>query len=245
MNTTQATPHGQARTAARLSGILYITGTLAGILSLAATGPIREAQDLFLYVADHQNQIVIGAVFVLVMGLALAMVPVVLFPVLRKYDEVLALGYVVFRGGLEAVTYLALAATWLMLVPLSQAYVRSGPAEASSYQALGAWFLDPGEISSMTAIVFCLGALMFYTLLYRSRLVPRWLSGWGLAAILPYLAAGLLVLFGILDPLSLAAVTLNLPLAIQEMVLAGWLIVKGFQSSSADFGLLRGAVRQV
>ena len=53
----------------------------------------------------------------LVMGLALAMVPVVMFPVFKKYNEVLALGCVVFRGALESVGYMASAAMWLPIVP--------------------------------------------------------------------------------------------------------------------------------
>jgi len=56
------------------------------------------------------------------MGLALAMVPVMLFPIFKKYNEVLALGYVVFRGALEAVTDIAIVITWLFLVTLSREY---------------------------------------------------------------------------------------------------------------------------
>src|SRR5262245_11121561 len=69
---------------------------------------------------------------------------------------------------------------------------------------------------------------MFYAILFRSQLVRRWLSGWGLVANISDAAAGLLVMFGMLDPSSSVAGALNLPLALQKMVLAVWLIVKGF-----------------
>jgi hypothetical protein len=189
---------------------------------------------------------VIGALFVLIMGLALAMIPIMLFPILKKYNEVLALGYVVFRGGLEAFTYITMAISWLLLVPLSQAYAQaqSGASNPSSFQALGTLLLNSGEISSVTAIVFPLGALMFYYLLYRSKLIPRWLSGWGLVAIIPYLAAGLSAMFGIIDPLSTVGIVANIPLALQEMVLAVWLIVKGFNSPPFNFGLAKVALSQ-
>ena len=96
--------------------------------------------------------------------------------------------------------------------------------------------LKAGEISSLTGIVFCLGALMFYAALYQSRLVPRWISVWGLAALIPYLAAEFLVLFARLDSLSPIAGLLHLPLAVQEMVLAVWQIVKGFDPAALAAG---------
>ena len=84
----------------------------------------------------------------------------------------------------------------------------------------------------MAGIIFCLGALMFYAVLYQSRLVPRWLSVGGLAAVIPYLAAEFLALFALLDPLSATASLLFVPMAVQEMVLAVWLIVKGFSPAA-------------
>ncbi|MBN2115916.1 MAG: DUF4386 domain-containing protein [Anaerolineales bacterium] len=220
------------RKTAIIVGVLYIIGTVAGIFSLVFTEPVRNSQDYLVYVFANENQVIAGALFVLTMGLALAMVPVVAFPVLRKYNEALALGYVVFRGGLETVIYMAMAVNWLLLLPLSQVYRQSTIPDVSNFQALGALLLDADELSSILVIVFILGALMFYAVLYQSRLVPRWLSGWGLIATIPYFAAGLLTMFALISPLSTTGVVLNLPLAVQEMVLAVWLIVKGFNPSA-------------
>lgn len=223
------------RKTARIVGTLYIIGTVAGILSAVATAPVRNAPNYLSNVPASENRLVLGALCVLTMGLALAMVPVVMFPLLRKYNEALALGYVVFRGGLEAVTYLVIATGWLLLVPLSQLDAQAGVLDASSIQALGTLLLEPKAISSMATIVFSLGALMFYYVLYRTKLIPRWLSGWGLIAIAPYLAVGLLAMFGIIVTLSPTYAILQIPLALQEMVLAVWLIVKGFNSSATVF----------
>lgn len=79
------------------------------------------------------------------------------------------------------------------------------------------------------AAVFSVGALVLNAALYRSRLVPRWLSLWGLAGAAAYLAAGLLVMYG-LKPLSAPQLVLEAPLGLQEVALALWLIVKGFDS---------------
>jgi hypothetical protein len=220
---------------ARTVGVLFIIGTVAGVLSRVVTGPVQNAQDYLMSVPASETRLVVGALFVLMMGLALAMVPVMMFAILRKHDEALALGYVVLRGGLEAVTYLAIATSWLLLAPLSQVYAKAGVLDASNIQALGTLLLEAKEIGSILTIVFCLGALIFNYLLYQTKLVPLWMSGWGLIAIVPYFAAGFLAMFGIINALSPIYAILNLPLALQEMVLAVWLIVKGFNSSATVF----------
>ena len=218
------------RTNATIAGVLYIIGTVAGILSLALSQPLRDARDPLAGAAANANQVTVAALCVLLMGLSLAMVPVVLYPVLKRHSEVLALGYVVFRGALETVTVLMMPIAWLLLVAMGQSYVPAEATAASGFQAAGALLLKAGDHNSLAGIVFCLGALMFYAVLYRSRLVPRWISVWGLAALVPYLAAEFLAMFAVVDPMSSNAILLYIPLAVQEMVMAVWLIVKGFNS---------------
>ena len=76
---------------------------------------------------------------------------------------------------------------------------------------------------------FSLGAAMYYVLFYQSRLVPRWLSGWGIVAVIVMMTACLLALFS--DTPITGYTLLVLPIAVQEMVLAVWLLVKGFSPS--------------
>jgi hypothetical protein len=83
-------------------------------------------------------------------------------------------------------------------------------------------------INIVLIIVFALGALMLYSILYQSRLIPRWISIWGLIAILMHFATAFLVMFGQIEMLSPLVLGLNLPIFLQEMVMAVWLIVKGF-----------------
>lgn len=222
------------RRSAILVGVLYITGTAAGILSFALSEPLRTAPDPLAAAAANANQLTAAALLVLLMGLSLAMLAVVVYPVLRPHSEVLALGYVVFRGALATFNCLLTAIVWLLLVAQGQLYVQAGAAAAASLQASGAVLLQLDDMGALGEIVFCLGALMFYTVLYRARLVPRWLSVWGLAAVVPYLAAEFLAVFALLDTTSTNAMVLFLPMAVQEMVLAVWLIVKGFNVGSSN-----------
>ncbi len=214
---------------ARIVGVLFIIGTVAGILSVVFTGSTLSDPNYLIKVSENQNQIVTAALLVLTMGLALAMVPFVIFPVLKKHNEILALGYVVFRGALETVTAIAIVISWLFLLILSREYVAAGAPNASYFQTLGAVFLkgvDP--ISALGGIVFSLGALMLYTVFYQSKLIPRWISVWGFIAILLDLAACFLILFHFQSPSSTADTVMHLPILLQEMVMAVWLIVKGF-----------------
>lgn len=221
------------RKAAIIVGGLYILGTVAGILSVVFTGPILNVPLDLSKVSTNGTQIVLGALSVLSMGLVLAMVPVMMFPILKKQNEALALGYVVFRGALETVTYIATAVTWFFLFIVSREYVQAGPSMQAYFQALGASLPEANAwISQVTTIIFILGAGIFYSLLFRSELIPRWISGWGLAAAIPYFAAGLCVLFGLISSMSTVDSALRLPLGVQEMVLAIWLIVKGFNPAA-------------
>ncbi len=203
------------RKAAVWIGVLYIIGTVALILSLVVTSGVLEGPAYLAQIAAQPNQLAIGALLVLLAGFALAMVPVVFWPIGRRYNETLAMGYVVFRGAIETVIYVATALGWLLLIALST-QPGSGPL-AGLVRTVEAVAWD-----QLLAIPFALGALMFYVLLYQSRLVPRWLSAWGLVGAVLYIVPPIGSMFG----LSLGV--LMAPLAVQEMVLGAWLIAKGF-----------------
>jgi len=210
------------RKTAIVVGVLFIIGTAAGILSILVTRPVLGEPDLLASISANESQMKIGALLVMIMGLALAMVPVMMFPIFRSFNEALALGAVVFRGVLESVLYLLLAISWLLLVTLSQGYATAGAAEASDLQLLSTVVLATGKWNGyVLSTVFSLGALMIYYLFYRSRLLPRWLSIWGLVGAALYLAEPMLAIFGFELQFLLA------PLALQEMVMAAWLILKG------------------
>jgi hypothetical protein len=203
------------RKAAVWIGVLYIIGTVALVLSLVVTGGVLAGSAYLAQVAEQPDQVAIGALLVLLAGFALAMVPVVFWPIGRRHSETLAMGYVVFRGGFETVIYIVGALAWLVLIALSTQPDAAPLAGLVSTTVAVIW-------DQLIAVPFALGALMFYVLLYQSRLVPRWLSAWGLVGAVLYIVPPLGSMFG----LSLGF--LMAPLALQEMVMAVWLIAKGF-----------------
>lgn len=190
---------------------------------------MHDADDPLGYAADHSGAVASGALLVLITGLSLAMLAVVLFPVLRRVDEVLATGYLIIRGAVETTTYVIVAIMWLTLIPLAET-TSAGPGTASPAGVrLGTLVIDSDGASIIMSLVFCLGAALFYTLLFRSRIVPRWITVWGLSGIPAYVAAYLLVMYGAVGINSSAVNLLCAPLAVQEMVLAVWMIARGFR----------------
>jgi hypothetical protein len=229
MNTTKGSPRGTSRKTATIVGVLFIIGTGAGGVPSRVLGTrFLNAPDLLNMVATNASQVALIGFLVLLMGVALAMVPAMMFPMLKRQNEALAVGYVIFRGALETFTYMGLALCWLLLPVVALQSAGSGAAVASLYSSLGKLLVEARyPITAIQDIVFPLGALMFYYLLYQARLIPRWLSGWGFVGAISYLATGLIAVFT-----GTHLVPLLLPLGLQEMVMAIWLIVKGFNPSA-------------
>ena len=207
------------RKAALWVGVLFIIGTVGMVLSTVVTTAILSGSAYLAQVAAEPNRVALGALLLLVAGLALALVPVVFWPIGKRYNETLAVGYVVFRGAIETIFYIVTALGWLLLIALSKE-ADAGPL-ANFVRTTETVIWD-----QLIAIPFVLGALMFYVVLYQSRLVPRWLSTWGLVGAVLYIVAPL----GSMFELSLGF--FMAPLALQEMVMAIWLIAKGFNPSA-------------
>ncbi|MDV2988860.1 MAG: DUF4386 domain-containing protein [Dehalogenimonas sp.] len=217
-----------------ITGILLIIATAAGLLGNALTGSIVGAPDYLVQIAANKNLIVAGALLAFVAAAGSAGIAISLYPVLRKHGEGLALGSVGFRL-IEGVFYLVSVLGLFSLLSLSQEYASAGAQSAPAIQVLGELIVSVRVWAGFVlgVIAFCLGAGMYYYVLYRSRLIPRWLSCWGLA--------GLLLLFSMTMAIALGErisapsgmlVLLAVPLALQEMVLAVWLIAKGFNQSA-------------
>ena len=208
-------------------GVLFITATVTSILGGSLISSVIDSPDDFPNVSANENQIVLGCLLVLVDALAVIFIAILMFPILKKHNEGLALGYVGLRI-FEGVVFIIGVISILAILTLSQEYV-AGDLDASYLQALVTLLLGIYDWSWLVGplIFFALSTLPFYYLLYQSKLIPQWLSGWGLIAGILVILFGLLAMFGF-DTTSTISMFLFLPIAVQEMVLAVWLIVKGF-----------------
>ena len=99
---------------------------------------------------------------------------------------------------------------------------------------LGDLVIDSAATTAVLTLVFGLGAVIFYSLLYRSRIVPRWITLWGFAGIPLYAAAYVLAVYGAIGGNSSEQNLLQVPLGVQELVLAVWLIARGFRPAAVS-----------
>jgi hypothetical protein len=224
------------RKTAVIVGILFIVGTVSGILAGIVTAPVRAGSTFPLNISANETQWIIGTLFILLMGLSLAMVPVLLYPILKKHNEVLAFGSVLFRGIFEQVGETLLVISFFLLLTVSEIYGKTVAADASNFQTLGSMLIAAGNwITYISGIVFSIGTLMIFFLFYRTRLIPRWLSGWGLIGAVLYCIAYIVSMFSSLHlapDIGVGIGLLLVPTAIQEMVFAVWMIVKGFNQDA-------------
>ena len=218
------------RKTAIIVGVLFIIATAASFSSSVFLGAL-DASNYLTSISANENQVLIGMVLELIAAVSAFGTAVMLFPVLKKTIESLALGYVALRL-IENIFYIVGALSIPIMLTLGQGYVAAA-SNASYYQLLGTLLLALHDWSIWmgTLIFFGLGSLTLNYLLYQSKLVPRFLSVWGLIGAALAFLFGLLSLF-ILTPGFNIFTILAIPIAVQEMVFAVWLIVKGFNPAA-------------
>ncbi len=173
----------------------------------------------------------LGTLFQLAWVLSVMFIPVVLYPVLKSYSEAGALGFFSLRFT-EALFSLMYVVIQLTMLNSSKEFVE-GAGDLSAFEASGTLLLEARDwaFAMGAGLAFNLSALLLNSLLYRSKLVPRWLSMWG------FLGAALwmIVWFPQIYDVELGIVEAAfLPIALQEMVLAVYLIVPGFDSTAPE-----------
>jgi hypothetical protein len=202
-------------------GALYIIGTISGMLSVVFAGTMDNSQEYFVQIVSKNGRYILGALFILCMGFSLAFIPIIIYPILKRQNKSLALGYVVFRGALETVTYIGTFVCMLMSLEIGK--------NINEIENIGILIYKLRELTTLTTTyVFSIGAFIFYCVLYQSKLIPHWLSLWGMIAIILHLLTGILIMFGLQTTMSTVNFIMNFPIFLQEMVMAVWLIIKGF-----------------
>ncbi len=192
-----------------------------------------NAPDHLTAISTNEGQMIIFTAIKFIMGIACAGIGLALYPILKKYNEGLAFGAAGFRV-IEGVVDVVGALLYVALLALSQEFVKAGAPASSYFQTADVlinagigWFRDVAML-----LTFGIGALMYYVVFYQYRLVPRWLTVWGLVGITLTIISALLVMFHLIPPAGTIQIILNLPILPQELVLAVWLIAKGFNPSA-------------
>ena len=246
MKPTKVSSQESHRKTAISVGILFIVATVLGVLGkMKFLDPILDAPDYLTKISANENQVIIGSLLIFLSVFACAGIAIGLYPVLRKHNEALALASVGFRV-MESLLYTVGVVSLLALLTLSQGYANAAASNASSYQISGTLILAvKGWAGQLGVIAFTLGGLMYYSVFFQSRLIPRWLSGWGILGVALSLTAAVLTIFGQMIPFSTVFILMQLPIGLQEMVLAVWLIAKGFHPTAVASGTAKTATNEV
>ena len=227
--TTRETTNTHRKTAI-IVGALFLTAIVASIVGGLIIEAILTAPDYLNDISANETQVVLGVLLELINAIAVVGIAAMMFPLLKKQNEGLALGYVGLRF-IEAVIAVGAVVTPLTLIALSQEYLTAGASDASYFQPLGTSLIEVRAqlVGQILAIFFGLSALLFYYLLYQLKLVPRFISVWGLIGAVLILTWNLLLIFGVSVS---AGMILALPMILNEIFLGIWLIAKGFNPSA-------------
>lgn len=211
------------------AGVLFIIATAFLFVGEAFYKPALTAPDVLASAAASKSRIVFGILVEFTCVLAIPLIAVALYPVLKRVSVALAIGYVAFRL-FEAMIFASSEIDRLLILALSEAYNAAPVAQTEALEML-LRAMSGGETLSGTTgpiynLVFVIGMLMLNWMLWQSRLVPRWISGWGMISAL--VLGGLVIVVLFTQVPDTVAIVLIVPLAVQEMVLALWFIFKGF-----------------
>jgi hypothetical protein len=229
------------RKIAVIAGVIFIIATVVVFVADALT-PGLTGTDYLARFSANPNQVAAGALAYLVTAFASGGIAIAMYPVMKESNAGLALGSVVFRA-LEAAFYMFEVVCLLALLTVSQQFTTAGFADRSSLQAIGNLLVSVRNQAALVGVfAFCLGAFMYYYLFFQSRLIPRWLSGFGIVAIILMATACVLSLFS--GNRITSYIPLAFPIFLQEMVLAVWLIVKGFNPAALVSGAAKTATKE-
>ncbi|MCA0756906.1 DUF4386 domain-containing protein [Paenibacillus sp. N4] len=222
-----------AKKASKAVGILFILAAVSSVAGLLLYDPILNGPDYLTNGAEHANRVILGALMELILVASAVGTSITMFPYLRRYNESIALGHVCFRF-LEAVIITVGVVSVLTLLTLSQSFAAAGAPETASYQASGTLLKAVHDWTFMLGPNFMLGinTMMYSYIFYKTRLVPRFISILGMTGAALVFSAALFEMFGVFPQLSVWGAILSLPVAANEMTLAVWLIVKGFNKSA-------------
>jgi len=228
---TKRVPMDSLRKSALVAGVIYLI-TFISIPTLALYGPVRNDPN-YIVGPGPDTPVIFGGVLEIIVALASIGTAVVLYPVVKRQNEAVAMGFVGARV-LEAAAIFAGVVSVLSVVNLRQA--GAGPDALVTGQALVAlhnWTTLLGQ-----GFLPAVNALLLGSLLYRSRLVPRIIPLVGLIGAPLLVASAAATLFGLKDQVSALSAIAALPIALWEFSLGVYLIVKGFKPSPITGGMV-------
>lgn len=219
------------KNAVRLVGALFLVQMTAAVIShMVLLSPILNSKDFLVPLSQHSGKVVSAMLLDLVCGVAVFGIAVILFPILKKHSEPIALWYLGLRL-FEWIMVIISGIFLLTLLSLSKEYVNAPIPERTYLQQLGNYLLEARDFTKVLMLLgFCLNVSLFYYLLFKSKLVPRFISVWGLIGVL---LIGIEIVANIYGH-SVGGIKIMFPMGLNEIFLGIWLMVKGFNPAALN-----------
>jgi hypothetical protein len=226
------------RRIAVVAGVFFIVAAVAAIVGLALEGPVLNDPRYILAGSGADARVILGAFFEVIVVISVIGTSVTLFPIVKRQNEGIALGYVAGRV-VEGVVIAVGIISILSVVRLRQEFAGATGADAASLVAVGKSLVAIHDWTFLFGPNLALGpnTLMLAYLMYRSRLVPRVIAVLGLIGGPLIFVSGTAVLFGLYGQQSVWGAIAAIPVFGWEMSLAVWMIVKGFKPSPSRLAI--------
>ena len=215
---------GSRTVSSRLIGALFLLGFLVYGVGNALVASVTGASGFLSTISAHQTTLVLGAFLMLLNTPVDVGKAVLFFPILENHGKRTALVYL--AAMIVEVVFLTIGVLCLLMIPfLAQHAVDAGQASAAWAKALGSLAVQANTMAYWIAeMSLGLGGIFLCSLLFRTRLIPRLLAGWGVIGYAILLAGFIAEIFGIHISLIF-----SIPGGLFELALGFWLIIKGFQ----------------
>lgn len=212
-----------------ITGAFFIAATVTAIIGVLLYNPILMDTEYLKTGVINSNQILLGALFETILAISAVGTAIMMYPYLKQFNESWGLGYVCFRV-LEVIFILIGLLSMISIVTLSQHYVSSTESDMTSFQTAATILKTIHRWTFVYGPHLMLGVntFIYSSIFFQSKLVPKRLSVLGMTGALLIFIAAILELFGVISPFGSEIILMALPIALYEMILAGWLITKGF-----------------
>ncbi|WP_103863417.1 DUF4386 domain-containing protein [Aquimarina sp. I32.4] len=209
-----------------LIGMLFIASMVAGIFSIT---PAVDSEKYLIEASTNTYQVLLGVASQFMMSLIYVGVGILLYPMVKRFGAALSIGFLSFR--IIASTLVVIGTIVLLsILALSQEFTKDLPNAILSVEIVGNMLKITRDYINHVFMILtlCVSNFMMYTLLIKSKLVPKWISIWGLLGTTLSLLASILVLFQVVEIITTEYLVLNVPTAFLELFLGLFLIFKGF-----------------
>lgn len=217
-----------SKTHAKIAGCFFILAAVTSIIGLKLYDPILTDSNFLITAREHYSHIVSGAIFELMLVATATGTGIMFFPLLKRYNEHMGIGYLSFRV-LEVVFIMIGTLSMLTALSISEQYAHGIVNNKETAQSLMVMLKSVHKWSFMLGPNFMLAinTFMYSFVFFRTGMIPGKLSQLGLSASLLIMIAAILEMFGFIEQLSIWGILLALPIALYEMTLATWLLWKG------------------